>query len=438
MHFNSSRAAFALCLAVSLTACGGGGQESVDTAAVAATIEAPGADAAPVADVHVTALSAQTSASAGKPPAAAPLVPVSQLAPPATIKTDLLEGKSVAVPPNFVGTHLNRWPSGEPVSRPPTYGYGTVRSLNYDPSDDIGVFWRDTNPARGVYRWNKLDQWVGTFHGMGKDLIYSFYGTPRWASSRPNVKDLYNQHGGNSKPRDWNDITVFVKALIERYNGDGVRRLKYIEVWNEPDFIGSDYWLDTASDLATLTRVVNQAAKSVDPGIIVLGPAWVNINENTPKIEAFAKASDGAGGTGRQWIDGFAWHHYDWSASIDDLVFRTRWARTYMKRAGWEGMPMYMTEIGGWNWTATSPTNAVKARTIQRWLMVMAAMDQKVAAMYMHDHMEHLGDPSINPDISDAIQRVSAAVTGKTITQAALLTNGTVWLVFSDGTQLNI
>jgi hypothetical protein len=342
----------------------------------------------------------------------------------------------VDVPASFVGLHVNRWPSGSPVSSQPTYGYGTVRSLNYDPSEDIGIFWRDTNPARGKYNWRKLDQWVDTFHGLGKRLIYSFYGTPTWATTRPTVRDPYTQFGGNSRPKDFNDVAVFVKELVKRYNGGPVRKLSYIEVWNEPDFIGTAYWLDTAEDLATLARVIHESAKSVDKDIRILGPAWVGIDHNTPKIEAFAKASDGAGGSGRKWIDAFAWHFYDYKMSIAELVKQTNHIKDYMRRAGWEGVPLYMTEIGGWEWTATRPSIEDKATQIQRWLMVMAATGHRLAALYMHDTMPHLGDPSRTPALAEAIDLMHRELAGRTILEATMLEDDRIWLKLAGGKQL--
>ena len=55
----------------------------------------------------------------------------------------------VYVPTTYAGMHAHRWPGGS--SPAPTYGYGTVRSLNYDPADNLGVLWYAIHKAEQQY-----------------------------------------------------------------------------------------------------------------------------------------------------------------------------------------------------------------------------------------------------------------------------------------------
>ncbi|HVL57418.1 MAG TPA: hypothetical protein VM491_13005 [Burkholderiaceae bacterium] len=361
--------------------------------------------------------------------------------PPAAVKKTILSGAPVVVPAKFVGMHVNRWPSGDPVSSPPSYQFGTIRSLNYDPAGpDDGVFWRNIQKTQNSWAWSNLDQWVDTWHAQGKDLMYSFYGTPQWASTRPGQMDPYNAYGGDSKPTDLAHVRTFITELVKRYNGNGTRKIKYLEVWNEPDTgNGMPYWRDSISDLAALARAVYQAAKAVDPGIIVLGPAWVdsfNQFRADERFVGFANASDQAGGTGKQWMDAVAWHHYDYSFNIEDLVDQIGYIKTALQKAGQAHLPMHLTEIGGMDWSSSWPSTADKTRQIQRWMMVAAATGQKSISLYMHDTMSHLGNPAGNTTISSGIQEMYQALTGKTITAAALLSDNSVWLAFGDGSTL--
>ena len=383
-----------------------------------------------------TGTGASAVAGTGAAPSQSPATLVPPPDPPAAVAVEITAGAAVAVPADFVGLHINRWPSGDPVSAPPAYGYGTVRSLNYDPAGAGGVSWYDVNPARGVYQWTRLDQWVQAHHAAGKRLVYTVYGTPAWASTRPGTPDPYGMPGGDSRPADLADLRAFVAALVARYNGDGTRRLQHVEIWNEPDLSGLSYWRDGPEDLAALARAVYQAAKAADPGIVVLGPAWVDFaaeRSASNKVRRFMAASDGAGGTGGQWMDAFAWHHYDYRFDIADLVAHQAWVRELLALAGRPGLPSYLTEIGGWQWRADSPTVADQARQIQRWLMVAAAGGQRVAALYMHEVLAHLGDPSTRPAIADAIQAAGQQLAGRTITRGALLADGRIWLAFGDG-----
>ncbi|MEZ5730161.1 MAG: hypothetical protein R3E48_20605 [Burkholderiaceae bacterium] len=359
--------------------------------------------------------------------------------PPAKVDVMLHDGPLLAVPASFVGLHLNRWPSGDPTSRPPSFAYGTVRSLNYDPAGPGGVSWYDVNPAPGVYDWARLDQWVATHHANGKQLIYTLYGTPQWASSRPGTLDPYNNPGGDSKPVKLADVAAFVSALVARYNGDGTRRIRYLETWNEPDVNGLPYWRDSAADLAALARTVYQAAKAADPGIIVLGPAWVDFNaDRTPinKVWQFMEASDGAGGQGKQWMDAFAWHHYDYGFDIREMVSQVTWLKQLLGNVGRGQLPIFLTEVGGWQWNDAWPSAQDKARQIQRWMMVAAATGMQTIGLYMHESMAHLGDPSSHPEIAAAIQEVGRLLAGQSIARAALLEDRRIWVAFANGTTL--
>ena len=101
--------------------------------------------------------------------------------PSATYRRKVPMTAAVAVPTTFSGLHSHRWPGGS--SPAPTYGYGTVRSLNFDPADNLGILWYGINKADGQYDWSKMDQWVQTHYSAGKQLVYSLYGTPAWCSS---------------------------------------------------------------------------------------------------------------------------------------------------------------------------------------------------------------------------------------------------------------
>eukprot|EP01116_Phalansterium_solitarium_P004571 TRINITY_DN155_c0_g2_i1.p1 TRINITY_DN155_c0_g2~~TRINITY_DN155_c0_g2_i1.p1 ORF type:complete len:500 (-),score=208.29 TRINITY_DN155_c0_g2_i1:253-1752(-) len=71
----------------------------------------------------------------------------------------------------------------------------------------------------------------------------------------------------------WANLTrSFVEHLVERYGLDEILTWNF-EVWNEPNCCPHDFWTGSQADYFQLFAVTSRAAKSVDPGIRVGGPA---------------------------------------------------------------------------------------------------------------------------------------------------------------------
>ncbi len=356
--------------------------------------------------------------------------------PPAAIRRSIVAAGAVQVPRDFIAMHFHRWPRvhypGSTVSPAPTYRYGTVRSLNYD-----GILWRDLHRAPGEFTFDHLDHWVDTHWRAGKTLIYTVYGTPRWATTRPQVNDLYQQPGGDSKPRDLGQLAEFVTRLVARYNGDGRQRIRFIESWNEPEFTGVPYWRDSAEDLAALSRTIYGAAKAVDPAILVLFPPFTHLIDGPrvyPKMVDYAFAKDGRGGRGRDWADALTFHYYHYGGAdvtpLLDTIDGVRLTRAAIGRPQW---PIYLTELGeGEGWSPQSPPSAEKATRVCRWLAVSAAAGLRIAGLYSHES-DHLGQPAHDATVAAAIDRMHLLLAGRTISDAAILADRTVWLRLDDG-----
>lgn len=364
-----------------------------------------------------------TSTPVSTDPAPAPPVPYARTVP--------MEGP-VEVPADFAGLHSHRWPGGS--SAAPTYDFGTVRSLNYNPQEQAGgVFWYAVNPAAGTYDWSTLDEWVETHYAAGKTLIYTVYGTPSWCASS-SEPDSYNVPGGDSPPSDPACVQDFVQELVQRYNGDGVRRIAAIEIWNEPSFNGDPYWRGSAEQLATLGRTIYQAAKAADPGISVLWPSFVEWGEGVHVWDAsmaYGGASDGAGGVGADWADAYAFHFYAYSLDMNPLMDTQESAAATVEALGRPDWPMYNTEMGFGDGFAADLSSEDIATTVKRWMILCAAYGNESAILYSHDG-SNLGNPSQNSVVADALGEVNERLAGSTIREAGLLENGQVYVVFAD------
>lgn len=92
-------------------------------------------------------------------------------------------------------------------------------------------------------------------------------------------------------PNDWGAYENFVKAVVERYDGDGAGDMKglkypikYWEAMNEPDLTGEedrlDFFKGNASDYAELLIHTFRAVKAADPKAQVLIAGAAGGNEN--------------------------------------------------------------------------------------------------------------------------------------------------------------
>ena len=364
--------------------------------------------------------------------------------PPARMVRRVPLDRDVEVPRNFVGMHLHRWPGGP--SSAPRFPFGVVRSLNYDPrSAGGGIHWNAIERESGRFDWGLLDTWVDTHRRAGRDLVYTLYGTPAWCASR-STPDAYGKPGGDSPPTDLRFVRRFVTALVDRYNGGGSRRIGCIETWNEPTFDGTQTWKGSATELAAIGRALFTSAKAIDPGVRILWPAFVDSLESGEPVpnlfkythQAYAKASDGSGGRGRDWADALNFHYYHTgkipgASNLMDHQDSMLAVRTSLERPGW---PIYLSEIGFLDGVGERYTVDEKVSYVQRWAMLSAAYGNAMIGFYSYESVTNLGAPKDEPRIADAIGEMHTRLSGASIVEAGLLEDGSVWVCFADGTTL--
>ncbi len=364
--------------------------------------------------------------------------------PPARLVRAVPIAGTVSVPAKFLGMHLHRWPNGG--SPAPTFPFGTVRSLNYDPnSAGGGVHWNSIERSDGVFDWTLLDGWVGTHVKAGRDLMYTLYGTPAWCASGTKP-DPYGKPGGDTPPRDLRFVGRFVRALLERYNAGGVRRIQYVEIWNEPTFDGKQVWKGTAEDLAALGRAVYLAAKATDAGVKVLWPAFIDSLEAGVRVpnlykythQAYANASDGAGGHGRDWADALNFHYYfgDRRHPVGNLMDHEDSmlaVRRWLERPDWA---IHLSEMGFLDGVGERYPTDRKIALIHRWVMTSAAYGNRTCNLYSYESETNLGAPAVNRSISQAIAEIHERIVGRRIVKAGLLADDTFWVAFDDGSTL--
>ena len=176
---------------------------------------------------------------------------------------------------------------------------------------NTGTTWLDINTANGVYDWTQLDKWLAAAGKYGNDVLYTFAGVPKWASSNPNDPICIPQPGACDPPNDlnadgtgtdqhWKD---FVTALTQHSKNSTAGHISYWEMWNEPH--NNFYWNGTNAQLVRMVADAYAIIKASDSGSLVLSPSvgW----QSTEPMQWFEGYVAAGGG---QYIDTISSHGY--------------------------------------------------------------------------------------------------------------------------------
>jgi hypothetical protein len=158
-----------------------------------------------------------------------------------------------------------------------------------------GSGWGSIERREGEFDWSHFDRIVKMYGDQGMEIQCLLAFTPRWAAA-PGKQNSTDWHEwNNSMPREdaWRR---WVRKMAERY-GD---RIRYWEVWNEPD-IG--FWRGTLDEYLVLLQSAYEEIKSVDPKLQVMTGGFAIYHRNPDFIEAVVDR-------GQKWFDIFAYHRH--------------------------------------------------------------------------------------------------------------------------------
>jgi hypothetical protein len=303
--------------------------------------------------------------------------------------------------------------------------------------------WSSLHTASGTFNWVTADAYMAAHGALGHNAYWQVYGTPTWASSDSTHTDAYGVIGGSYPPATvdanglYTELYNFVVALITRYKG----QIQYIDPWNEPNFVGS-FWQGTAAQMAKIARTVREAAKSVDPTIVVTSPSF----NSDASCQAFMAASDGA--TGALTAQNGAWSAEVWSyhtynenpfagaagsSSTTGIANR----KAYLVAAGIANPIICVTEKG---WTTAASTffslsQSQQADFIRRELIRVASQGVRVFMLYSYESY-YCGYIVSSPLIQAAIGDVHDRFAGKTYTAIEQTSWGRMKCTTLDGSVL--
>jgi hypothetical protein len=178
-------------------------------------------------------------------------------------------------------------------------------------------------------------------------VIATVWATPCWASTAPrDVLATCNSDGWSPTavaypPADPGDYARIVAWLTSRYG----RHIAAIEVWNEPNLGGQQFWRGSPGQYAALLRAAYPASAVAGHHIPVLAGALSG-------VDSYYMAALYAAGI-RGSYDGISIHPYGSAASLALRLRAFRW----LELAAGDSAPLWVTEIG-WS-TARGPGDAV-------------------------------------------------------------------------------
>jgi hypothetical protein len=316
-------------------------------------------------------------------------------------------GPTAAVPADYFGMTENGAAAWSPW---PEVSFGTLRMW------DTGTRWSQINTSRGYYNWSKTDKVVNLVLSNGKDVIYTFGGTPTWASSQPTQACLYG-YGSCAAPKYMSDLSTFAKALATRYKG----KIKYYELWNEPN--DTHYYTGSMSSMVTMSQTIRDAIKSVDPNAIILSPCPTWSSSGSPTIWMTNYLSAGGG----QYFDIASYHAYAGPNQPEFIVNSIQGIRNALINKGYGSKKIFITE-GGWGENKYLTSTDLQANFLARYLVLAWAKGLSKMVWYSYDNSSWntlwTSSGGLRP-AAYAYRQVYKWMTGATVTGCAQDSNST-------------
>ncbi|MCX8526770.1 MAG: hypothetical protein ORN20_01355, partial [Candidatus Nanopelagicales bacterium] len=167
---------------------------------------------------------------------------------------------------------------------------------------DLGVAWKDVNPAKGVFNFTNLDAQISASEKAGFKPMLVLGLTPAWAAKNPNQGDPRWGLGTASVPAQMSYWTDYVSAVVKQYG----TRISAYEVWNEANL--KTFWAGTPKQMAQMTKSANDIIKAANPNALVLAASVTT--RLRPAMKKFVTPYVKALGKAGFPYDGYAIHTY--------------------------------------------------------------------------------------------------------------------------------
>ena len=255
---------------------------------------------------------------------------------------------------------------------------GTLKTNILDHAAELGakwtrldVFWPTVEKEKGRYDFTAIEEAFGEVLSRGiTPFVTLSGGNPLYSEPVPNPDPkwqlLYGIKPGPPilKPEATAAWLAFIDTTVRRYHD----RIKYWEIWNEPNHYG--FWgaPPNASDYGRLMRLTAERIRAIDPSAIIIGGAVAGLM--TPEfVEGFLKEDTA------HLVNVVSYHHYS-NMPEDRMYFADETWK--ILRAHNPALSLWQTECGYPSASSTKDFRGVSpwGPTIQaKWLLRQAFVD---------------------------------------------------------------
>lgn len=232
----------------------------------------------------------------------------------------------------------------------------------------MDFLWEDIEPKQAEFDFSKYDSIVGLLNNNNINILGILDYSVSWA----------NDFGPwNCPPKDFKKFVNYASVVIKRYKD----KIKYWEVWNEPD--SSIYWAaqDGLKSYCMLLKEVYAAAKHIDPDCKILNGGLANGLASVNKLY-----DNGA----KEYFDILNIHFFEsplHKDAIKAVISYPRLAYKVMSRNGDAGKKIWITEIG-------SP-GVKRGVTSKDWWMGRNSNERQQAQWLKSIYVELLKDKNV-------------------------------------------
>jgi hypothetical protein len=149
---------------------------------------------------------------------------------------------------------------------------------------DSATRWALVEPEPDRYDWTVLDRLVAGANRAGHPVLFTFGGTPGWASP-DGPRGPYPDGSRTSPPDDLREWESFVRAVASRYRG----RIGAYELWALVNDLR--FYSGSVETLVEMTRLASVAIRERDPRATVVCPSMGRLweAESLSTMQEFAR-----------------------------------------------------------------------------------------------------------------------------------------------------
>lgn len=187
----------------------------------------------------------------------------------------------------------------------------------------IDMWWGVIEPEKDRFEWDFPDRVIEHIVKAGLEPYPILCYNPAWSPDASPADD-------DARER----FTLYASELVKRNRG----RVKYYEVWNEPNIV--PFWVPAPDPAlyAPLLKSVYTAAKESDPDCVIV--AMCTAGPDYKFIDAVYREGAAA------YLDAVSFHRYDATKDESLLENEIRQIRRIMERYGDVAKPLLITELG--------------------------------------------------------------------------------------------